>query len=218
VSGETPNAQRGAVDFPLGMMVASWFAGLCGTASTVLAVDTVSGVPVSDQMVAVVGLVSGVVGLLTALGALRLQVKRERAGAGLSSFAAALAGRHRGMRHVWLADLAGDPENGLVLTPWQRRRMAMGFIVAALRLRAHDLLGFLWAPVDWVLAADQRRNAAITTLVGAQAVYIVQDGGLPALVTEVWEPCGISGAALYVLSRWLRRLRGIELATRNETE
>ncbi|MEU5976356.1 hypothetical protein [Streptomyces sp. NPDC047315] len=138
-----------------------------------------------------------------------------RAGTGLSGFAAVLAGRHRDMRQVWLADLAGDPENDFILTPWQRRRMAAGFVVAAVRMRAHDLLGWVWAPVDWVLLTDRRRNAAITVIVGAQAVYIVGDGGLEGLVTEVWEPCGIAGAALYVLSRFLRRVRGIELAASN---
>ncbi|MGW6471109.1 hypothetical protein [Streptomyces nigra] len=50
-------------------------------------------------------------------------------------------------------------------------------------------------------------------MVGAQAIYIVDDGGIPALVTEIWEPCGIFGAGLYVLARWLRGVRGIELAT-----
>ncbi|MER5839555.1 hypothetical protein ABT099_04450 [Streptomyces prasinus] len=50
-------------------------------------------------------------------------------------------------------------------------------------------------------------------MVGAQAIYIVDDGGIPALVTEIWEPCGILGAGLYVLVRWLRRVRGIELVT-----
>ncbi|MFD3580480.1 hypothetical protein [Streptomyces sp. NPDC058644] len=32
-------------------------------------------------------------------------------------------------------------------------------------------------------------------------------------MTEIWEPCGILGGALYVLCRWLRRVSRIELAT-----
>ncbi|WP_307677742.1 hypothetical protein [Streptomyces sp. V4I2] len=67
--------------------------------------------------------------------------------------------------------------------------------------------------MDWLLSKDSRTNGFIATVVGAQAIYIVDDGGLPALVTEIWEPCGILGAGLYVLARWLRRVRGIELAT-----
>ncbi|MER5212993.1 hypothetical protein ABT063_21055 [Streptomyces sp. NPDC002838] len=59
---------------------------------------------------------------------------------------------------------------------------------------------------------DSRTNGFIAAVVGTQAVYIVDDGGIPALVTEIWEPCGILGAGLYVLARWLRRVRGIELA------
>ncbi|QIP82736.1 hypothetical protein GLX30_00040 [Streptomyces sp. Tu 2975] len=62
------------------------------------------------------------------------------------------------------------------------------------------------------LRAQGSRRAAIASIVGAQAIYIVGDGGLNALVTEIWEPCGIAGAALYVFARYLRRRRGIEIA------
>jgi hypothetical protein len=72
----------------------------------------------------------------------------------------------------------------------------------------------MWRPVDWLLSASSRTNASIAAVVGTQTIYIVGDGGLSALVTDVWEPCGISGAALFALARWLRRLRGIELAAR----
>ncbi|MBB3075573.1 hypothetical protein [Streptomyces violarus] len=113
----------------------------------------------------------------------------------------------------WRAHLEGDPESGVTLTPWQQRRYAAGFLIAALRMRARDLLCPLWRPVDWLLSKDSRTNGVIATVVGAQAIYIVDDGGIPALVTEIWEPCGILGAGLYVLARWLRRVRGVELAT-----
>jgi hypothetical protein len=91
--------------------------------------------------------------------------------------------------------------------------MAAGFVVAAIRMRLHDTLGWTWRPVEWLLFKDSRTNGFIATVVGAQAIYIVDDGGIPALVTEIWEPCGILGTGLYVLARWLRRVRGIELAT-----
>ncbi|MFJ7258476.1 hypothetical protein ACIQWV_39765 [Streptomyces sp. NPDC098085] len=87
----------------------------------------------------------------------------------------------------------------------------MGFLLAAVRMRLHDLARPAWRPVDWVLRASSRTNAFIASAVGAQAIYIVGDGGLPALGTEVWEPCGIAGASLYVMARWLRRVRGVEL-------
>lgn len=85
-------------------------------------------------------------------------------------------------------------------------------MLAAVRFRLHDLARPCWVPVDWLLSKDSRTNGFIAAIVGAQAIYIVDDGGIPALVTEVWEPCGILGAGLYVLACWLRRVRGIELA------
>ncbi|MFG3021363.1 hypothetical protein ACGFZQ_22915 [Streptomyces sp. NPDC048254] len=90
--------------------------------------------------------------------------------------------------------------------------MALGFLVAALRMRLHDLTRPVWHPIDWLLRTANRTNGFITAVVGAQAIYIVDDGGLAALVAEVWEPCGGATVALYGLSRWLRRVRGIELA------
>ncbi|MEU8717768.1 hypothetical protein [Streptomyces sp. NPDC048663] len=57
-----------------------------------------------------------------------------------------------------------------------------------------------------------RTNAFIATAVGSQAIFIVGDDGLAALLTQVWEPCGIAGASLFALARRLRRVRGIEVA------
>ncbi|WP_158767812.1 hypothetical protein [Streptomyces sp. NRRL F-5702] len=131
----------------------------------------------------------------------------------VTSLAAWLSGPHRAhLQHEWAAHLAGSPEEGVVLSSRQKLLLAMGFLCAALRMRSSDAVRPAWRPVDWTLRSASRTNATITAVVGAQAVYIVGDGGLSALVTDVWEPCGIAGAGLYVLTRWLRRLRGIELA------
>ncbi|MDT0387855.1 hypothetical protein [Streptomyces dubilierae] len=92
--------------------------------------------------------------------------------------------------------------------------MATEFLWAALRMRVRDVTRPAWRPVDWLLTSNSRTNAFITAAVGAQAIYIVDDGGLTALATEIWEPCGIAGASLYALTRWLRRMRGIEPAAR----
>uniref|UniRef100_A0AAU2A516 Uncharacterized protein n=1 Tax=Streptomyces sp. NBC_00093 TaxID=2975649 RepID=A0AAU2A516_9ACTN len=127
-------------------------------------------------------------------------------------WAAKLAGERREMLEPWRAHLVGDPENGVALTPRQQQWLALGFAVAAIRYRLHDALQPLWRPVDWFLSSDSRTNSFVSALVGGQAIYIVDDGGIPALVTEVWEPCGILGGALYVLTRWLRKVRCIELA------
>ncbi|MDO0931310.1 hypothetical protein QQY66_06300 [Streptomyces sp. DG2A-72] len=129
------------------------------------------------------------------------------------SLATWIAGPQRShLCEEWTAILAGDPDSDVFLSSWQRLMLALGFLIAAIRMRASDLVRPLWRPVDWLLSQDSRTNGFIASIVGAQAIYIVDDGGIPALVTEVWEPCGILGAGLYVLARWLRRVRGIELA------
>ncbi|WP_420037563.1 hypothetical protein ACN2WE_39745 [Streptomyces sp. cg28] len=138
----------------------------------------------------------------------------SRAGLRVLGVASSLAGRRREhLRAEWTAILAGDPSRGLVLSRRRRMQYALGFLWAAVRMRAHDVMSPCWRPVDWLLRVERRTNVLIGLLVGGQAIYIVGDGGLPALVTEIWEPCGILGGALYVLARWLRRIRGIELAT-----
>jgi hypothetical protein len=131
----------------------------------------------------------------------------------LTGLAVRLAGTRRShLPQDWASVLAGSPEDGIRLSSRQQAVMALGFVLAALRMRIRDVARPAWRPVDWLLSRTSRTNAFIATAVGAQAIYIVDDGGLGALVTEIWEPCGIAGAGLYALSRWLRRVRGIELA------
>jgi hypothetical protein len=131
----------------------------------------------------------------------------------LTRLAARLAGSRRShLPQDWASVLAGSPEDGIRFSSHQQAAMALGFLLAALRMRMRDVARPAWRPVDWLLSRTSRSNAFIATAVGAQAVYIVDDGGLGALITEIWEPCGIAGAGLYALSRWLRRVRGIELA------
>jgi hypothetical protein len=43
------------------------------------------------------------------------------------------------------------------------------------------------------ISKDSCTNGFIAAVVGAKAVYIVDGGGIPAMVTEVWEPCGFWG-------------------------
>ncbi|MFB7273925.1 hypothetical protein [Streptomyces sp. NPDC056244] len=142
------------------------------------------------------------------------QSTRDSLASGTTRLAIVIAGR-RGvrMRDAWLADLMGAPEDGLVLSSRDQVLHAFGFVIAAIKYRAHDIARPLWQPLDWILRKDSRTNSSITTIVGGQAIYIVGYGGIPALLTEIWEPCGILGAGLYVLTRWLRRIRGIELAS-----
>lgn len=131
-----------------------------------------------------------------------------------TSMASGLAGQRRShLRDEWAAILAGSPEDGVVFSPRRQLVLALGFLLAAVRMRSRDIARPAWRPVDWLLRVQSRTNALITAVVGAQAIYIVGDGGLGALATEVWEPCGAAGASLFLLARWLRRVRGIELAT-----
>ncbi|WP_184907572.1 hypothetical protein [Streptomyces luteogriseus] len=156
--------------------------------------------------------------LLTNLVYLERWKHSERAGSGAASLAARLAGRRRNMRPVWLADLAGDPDTGLVLTARQKRRLARGYVLAALRMRVHDMAAPAWRPVDWLLAAESRTRTATVLTVGAQIVYIQATDGLHMLLTEGWAWCGACALAVTGLFRWLRRLRGIELAASSTPE
>ncbi|MER5933531.1 hypothetical protein [Streptomyces sp. NPDC002054] len=166
-----------------------------------------SGATVLSLLVAMLGL------LITALRTAS-PVVGSRAADRTLGFATFVAGARRAhLREEWAALLAGEPENDVVLSSRRRMAYALGFLWAAVRLRVHDLTRPCWRPVDWLLAVESRTNRFIALAVGGQAVYIVGSGGIPALVTEIWEPCGLFGGGLYVLSRWLRRVRGIELAT-----
>ncbi|MFJ3795660.1 hypothetical protein ACIPSJ_05190 [Streptomyces sp. NPDC090088] len=131
-----------------------------------------------------------------------------------ANLAARVAGRRRNQLYdEWTAILAGAPEDDITFSPQRQVVLAFGFLIAAVQMRARDTVRPAWRPVDWLLRTPSRTNAFITTAVGTQAVYIVGGDGLGALATEIWEPCGIAGASLYALSRWLRRVRGVELAT-----
>ncbi|WP_225796320.1 hypothetical protein [Streptomyces aculeolatus] len=137
----------------------------------------------------------------------------------MTMLAASIAGGGRSHLHdEWTAILASSADPGISLPLAEQQYLARGFVLAALRMRLHDLATPLLRPVDWLLSKESRTNCFITLIVGAQAIYIVGDGGIPALVTEIWEPCGVLGGALYVLARWMRAVRGIELAAARRDE
>ncbi|MGY1439496.1 hypothetical protein [Streptomyces reniochalinae] len=110
-------------------------------------------------------------------------------------------------RICWLGGRPGLPRG-------RRLALVVGFLFAALRMRAHDLLGFAWSPMDWLLSAESRTNGLITASVGSLAIYIQAVDGFHSLVTDGWGSCAVLGGALFALARWLRRVRGIELAGR----
>lgn len=140
--------------------------------------------------------------------------RNDRAGRRTLDVASFVAGQRRAhLREEWAAVLAGDPGNGIVLSPRRRMRYALGFLWAALRMRLRDLVAPLWMPVDWLLSVESRTRGFITLAVGAQVVYIEWEDGLHALVTEGWGWCAGCGIALRLFVGWLRRIRGIELAS-----
>jgi hypothetical protein len=134
----------------------------------------------------------------------------------LADLAARLAGPNRTyLRDEWDAVLRGTVEGCASPSRVRQALLVLGFLTAAGRLRVRDLCRPAWRPVDWLLRVPSRTNTFISAVVGAQAVYIVGSGGLASLVVEVWEPCGIAGASMFVLARWLRRVRGFELAVQD---
>jgi hypothetical protein len=136
----------------------------------------------------------------------------SRTASAMTMLAVLLAGKRRDMSKAWLAHLAGAPEKGIVLTAGQRYAAALGFLLSGARMRLHDIVGPVWRPVDWILTVESRVNAVITSSVGSLAIYIECHDGLHTLLTEGWGWCGGCGGCLFVLARWLRQRRGIEIA------
>ncbi|MGW6917338.1 hypothetical protein ACWGB8_26430 [Kitasatospora sp. NPDC054939] len=130
----------------------------------------------------------------------------------LTSIALLLAGpRHAHLRGAWHADLAGAPEEGLVITPRRARHLALGFVVAGIKLRLHTLASPLWVPIDWILASKNRTNNTIVATAGGMAIYCQITGGLHGLLTDGMGSSALTYGSLHTLARALRRHRGIEL-------
>ncbi|MCF3120182.1 hypothetical protein IPZ68_10785 [Streptomyces arenae] len=141
---------------------------------------------------------------------------RSTVGLRTADFASFVAGNRRAhLREEWAAVLDGDPANGVILSPCRRMRYALGFLWAALRMRLSDLAAPLWMPVDWLLSAETRTHGFIALAVGMQLLYIQHEDGLHTVVTEGWGWCAGCGIALRLFVGWLRRVRGIELASRH---
>jgi hypothetical protein len=128
-----------------------------------------------------------------------------------------IAGRRREYLEAdWTAVLAGAPDEGITLTRRDRLRYSAGFFIAALRMRLRDVVAPAWAPVDWLLASESRTRSMTTLTVGAQVIYIHKHDGLYKLLTEGWGWCAGCAVALHLFFRWLRKVRGIELARAGE--
>jgi hypothetical protein len=167
----------------------------------------------SDSTVLLVGLlimmVPAILTVVLSLGyALGRRLGRRAGQRAVMSFAVVLAGKRRShLREEWRAHLDGR-------TAWQRRGDVGGFLLAAVRMRLRDLARPVWRPVDWVLATEDRTNAFIALPVALLALYICATEGVHAFIAEKWLGCPALAGVLYVFTRWLRRVRGIEIADR----
>lgn len=132
----------------------------------------------------------------------------------VTSLAASLAGSSRPhLRSEWLAHLAGAPEDGSILSPQQKRRLARGFLVAAVSLRLGDAVRPLWRPVDWVLSSDSRLNATVTAGIGSLVVYVATTSPFDVhIFLADLVAVFLLGGGAYTLANWLRKVRGIELS------
>ncbi|MEU9781449.1 helix-turn-helix transcriptional regulator [Streptomyces phaeochromogenes] len=129
-----------------------------------------------------------------------------------TSAASWIAGpRHSRRREEWAAVLAGD--SGEALTRRRQVSLARGFVIAAVRMRARDAAAPFWQLVDWTLSTDRRTDAFVAMPPGALTIYIAHQDGLHTLLTEGWGWTAGCGLAVFSLTRWMRRRRGIELAT-----
>jgi hypothetical protein len=132
-----------------------------------------------------------------------------------TSVASRIAGPRRShLREEWAAVLAGDPAAGVTLASRRQFVLALGFLVAAVRMRARDVAVPFWRPVDWMLSVGRRTEGFIAVPPGLLVIYIAHHDGLHVLLTEGWGWVGACGVATYWFTRWLRRLRGVELASR----
>lgn len=101
----------------------------------------------------------------------------------LTRAASLLGGSRRADLETWLADLQGDPELELGLTPRRQVHLAAGFLLASVRFRLRDLGRLLTRALDQLVAFESRilLVAAIVTLLAAGQLWV--QGGL----TRVWE-------------------------------
>jgi hypothetical protein len=145
--------------------------------------------------------------------------RRKTAAVPITAFAAFLAGRKReGLREAWLADLHGAPEAGISPSDRERFALALGNVVAALRMRANDLVAPLWRRVEWVVSSNRRTNVFVALVVGAAVVYFDRADGLHALLREDGAACALLCSIVKGLAHWARRVRGIELAEKPPTK
>jgi hypothetical protein len=118
----------------------------------------------------------------------------------LFALAARIAGPSRAdLRSDWSAVLAGS-------SPFDAIRQAAGMVIAALRLRASDVVEACWWPADRILASRTWSNLAVAAPTAAAAWTFFRHGGEYGVLTNA-EAIAVIGAAfrgLVKLGRWWR--------------
>jgi hypothetical protein len=91
----------------------------------------------------------------------------------MTGLAGLIAGpkRRPGLRDEWRSHLAGETGE---LSGWRRARAAVGFVLAALKLRLSDAAELAWKPVDAVLRSRALSNlfAIVPTVTVALIIYL----------------------------------------------
>lgn len=126
----------------------------------------------------------------------------------LVDLATLLAGcKRQASRTEWRAHLGG--ESGHDPATWPKVRQALGFVVAALRLRLADIAYLAWQPADAILASRTLSNLFVGGPVIVVLFAIVHHDGRFGLVADIQDP-GELGAFLYGVirtGRWWRDVK-----------
>lgn len=126
----------------------------------------------------------------------------------LTSVAVILAGQKRSMvGEEWRGHLLGERASGL--TRREEARAARGFVLAAMRYRAHDAADLVWRPADAVLRSRTKSNLFVWLPVLGIVLAVVHHDGWYGLAVnaqnliETW----IGLYAAVRVGRWYRKVK-----------
>jgi RNA polymerase sigma factor (sigma-70 family) len=127
-------------------------------------------------------------------------------------------GKHSSRRDEWQSHLSGEAGRGLSRD--DQIRAALGFLLAAMRLRLQDAINWTWRPADAVLRSRPLSNLFVSGPVTVMLVAIVRHDGRFGLVADIQDP-----AALWVFlygairtGRWWRGIKPPEPKARRVKE
>jgi hypothetical protein len=135
----------------------------------------------------------------------------------LTKLAVVIGGRKRAWRgDEWAGDLATGSDPGSPPGKWARMRYGACLVVAAVCMRAGDLLRLLGRMLDWTLA-EPRTEVLVGVATLCTAGYFWRTGGLAGVMSNFENVLATavltSGPAL-----WLRKHRAVPPARRRKRE